>query len=446
MVSFCVAACSGTTDGAPAGNVGGTTVVASPGVAGSPGVAAGATGGGTVDSGGSGGIYAGSGGRGAGTGGAGAAVGGIGANGSGGVRVLGSGGSASGGRAGGPSASGGNGPGSSNGGSSGCSTPPEPETLVGWATTAPGTTGGGAATPMQVTTLAELNAALAGTGPAVVWLKGSVTGDVKLGSNKTLVGVCGAELHGHVEVSGSSNVIIRNLTIVGYGVGDCSLDPSYDATLGCSSGSDAISVWKNAHHIWIDHCDISDGTDGNLDITLGSNYVTVSWTKFHYSPRTDNSGSDSTGASGHRFSNLVGGTDTPPSTYDDAGTLNVTWHHDWWADNVVERQPRVRFGKNHVFNSLFTSTSAKYCVRAGIDAHLLVESNVFVGVANPQQFNNASDQTTAFITASNNLYTKTSGTQATGGGGTAFTTPPYAYTADPTADLQAAIQAGAGPH
>jgi pectate lyase len=297
-----------------------------------------------------------------------------------------------------------------------------------------------------VTTLGALNTALSGTSPAVVWLEGTVTGDVKLGSNKTLVGVCGAELHGHVEVSGSSNVIIRNLTIVGYGVGDCSLDPSYDATMGCSSGSDAISVWKNAHHIWIDHCDISDGTDGNLDITLGSNYVTVSWTKFHYSPRTDNTGSDSTGASGHRFSNLVGGTDTPPSTYDDASTLNVTWHHDWWADNVVERQPRVRFGKNHVFNSLFTSTSSKYCVRAGIDAHLLVESNVFVGVANPQQFNNASDQTTAFITSSNNLYTKTSGTQATGGGGTAFTTPPYAYTADPTADLQAAIQAGAGPH
>jgi pectate lyase len=297
-----------------------------------------------------------------------------------------------------------------------------------------------------VTTLAELNTALSGTTPAVVWLKGTVTGDVKLGSNKTVVGVCGAEVHGHVEISGSSNVILRNLTIVGYGVGDCSLDPSYDATLGCSSGADAISVWKNAHHIWIDHCDISDGTDGNLDITLGSNYVTVSWTKFHYSPRTDNTGSDSTGASGHRFSNLVGGTDTPPSTYDDASTLNVTWHHDWWADNVVERQPRVRFGKNHVFNSLFTSTSAKYCVRAGIDAHLLVESNVFVGVANPQQFNSASDQTTAFITATNNLYTKTSGSQATGGGGTAFTTPPYAYTPDPTADLQAAIQAGAGPH
>jgi pectate lyase len=297
-----------------------------------------------------------------------------------------------------------------------------------------------------VTSLAELNAALAGTAPAVIWVEGNLSGDVKVGSNKSIVGVCGAQLHGHVEVAGSANVILRNLKIVGYGVGNCALDPSYDPAVGCSSGSDAISVWKKSHHVWIDHCDISDGTDGNLDITQGSDDVTVSWTKFHYTDRTDDAGSDSTGASGHRFSNLVGGTDTPSAAYDDAHALNVTWHHDWWADGVVERQPRVRFGKNHVFNNLFTSASSKYCVRAGIDAHLLVEGNVFDGVTDPEQFNSTSDQATASITAVANLYTNISGSEVTGGGGTAFVTPPYGYTAEPTDALEAAIQAGAGPH
>ena len=47
---------------------------------------------------------------------------------------------------------------------------------------------------------------------------------------------------------------------------------------------------------------------------------------------------------------------------------------------------------------------------------------------------------------SSNVYTNTSGTKATGGGGPAYTTAGYTFTADPTSGLQAAIQVGAGPH
>jgi pectate lyase len=327
-------------------------------------------------------------------------------------------------------------------GSTGC-TPPAADPVVGWAASSGETTGGKDTAPMTVTTIADFTSAVGGTNAAVVWVKGSIKGNVKVGSNKTIVGVCGGEYHGHLELSGSSNVIIRNLKIVGYGVGDCSMDPSFDSSVGCSSGADAMTVQNSANHIWIDHCDISDGTDGNLDITNGANYVTVSWTKFHYSPRTDSSGSDSTGAVGHRFCNLVGGTDSPKT--DDANALNVTWHHNWWADGVVERQPRVRFGKNHLFNNLWSSSVSNYCIRAGKQAQILVEQSVFTGVKDPQQFNSSTDQGTANITASNNVYTNTSGMQATGGGGPAFTKPPYTYTADPTSGLEAAIRSGVGP-
>jgi len=305
------------------------------------------------------------------------------------------------------------------------------------------TTGGGNATPQTVTTVAALSTAAAGTDAAVIYVSGVLpNGVIEVGSNKTIVGLCGAEIHGHMDLSGSSNVIIRNVKIVGYGVGDCTLDPTYDATVGCSSGYDAVTVINGAHHIWIDHCDISDGTDGNLDVTLTSDFVTISWTKFHYSPRTDPVGSDSTGANGHRFSNLVGGADNLPT---DVGTLNVTWHHDWWADHAMERMPRVRYGKNHIFNNLYTSSGNNYCVRAGMQAELLLENNSFDGVASPHEFNSPADQTTAFITATNNAYNNTTGTRATGGGGTAFTTPPYAYTLDAASSVQAAVQSGAGP-
>jgi len=302
----------------------------------------------------------------------------------------------------------------------------------------------GCATATTVTSLAAFTSAVAGTNDAVIIVQGKLdAGSVKVGSNKTIIGVCGAELHGHLEIAHASNVIVRNLKIVGYAVGDCSLDPSYDSSVGCSSGNDAITV-QYSDHVWFDHCDISDGTDGNLDIVHETNYVTVSWTKFHYTPRTDNQGSDSTGAAGHRFSNLIGGSD---SNTTDMGNLNITWHHNWWADNVVERQPRVRFGKNHLFNNLWTSSTANYCVRAGIDAQLLLESNIFSGVASPQEFNSSSDQSTASITAdSSNVYTNTSGTKATGGGGPAYTSAGYSYTADPTSTLEAAIRSGAGPH
>ena len=364
--------------------------------------------------------------------------------GSGGV-VVGAGGTAGSGVAGsgtgGVRTGGTTGAGGSSGGS--CTAPPEPSPLIGWASQSGSTTGGGSAVPTTVTTLAELQAAAKGTTAAVIYVKGVLAaGGVSIGSNKTIAGLCGAEIHGHVGISGSTNVIIRNIKIVGYAVGNCALDPSYDSSKGCSSGDDAISVGNDANHIWFDHCDISDGTDGNLDITNGADFVTVSWTKFHYSARTDNSGSDSTGASGHRYSNLVGGDDSVTS---DAGKLNITWHHNWWADNVVERQPRVRYGKNHILNNLYSSTASNYCVRAGIKSQILVENNAFVGVKNPQQFNSTTDQGTAYITAEGNLYSGTSGTQATGGGGTPFTTPPYSYTPDATSGLQAAIQAGAGP-
>jgi len=343
--------------------------------------------------------------------------------------------------------------GTATGGSSStdCNTPPAASALVGWASVSGNsvstTTGGGNATPTVVTTLSQLQTAAMGTTAAVIYVKGVLSnGDITVGSNKTIVGLCGAEIHGHVELSGSVNVMIRNIKIVGYAVGNCALDPSYDSGTGCSSGADAISVQKNAHHIWFDHCDVSDGTDGNLDITNGANYVTVSWTKFHYTTRTDSSGSDSTGAAGHRYSNLVGGTDTP-STYDDANSLNVTWHHNWWADSVMERMPRVRFGKNHLFNNLWSASGNNYCVRAGLQAQILIENGVFSGVKSPHVFNSTTDQATAYITAdaAKNAYTNTSGTKATGGGGAAFATPSYPYTMDTLSNVESLVRNGAGP-
>jgi pectate lyase len=387
---------------------------------------------------------AGTGGAAAGTGGAAAGTGGRGSGGATGIGGSGTGGSAGRAGTGGTPGTGGapgvGGATGTGGGAANCVTPPDPSPLIGWASVTdnrvPVMNGGGSAMARPVTTLAALNAAAAGNTPAVIYVQGVLApGKVVIGSNKTIVGLCGAEVHGHVDVSNVSNVIIRNLKIVGYGVGNCALDPSFDATVGCSSGDDAMTIQNNSHHIWVDHCDISDGTDGNLDTTSGSDFVTISWTKFHYTPRTDTGGSDSTGASGHRFSNLIGSGDNVTT---DIGKLNVTWHHDWWADNVNQRMPRTRFGQIHVFNNLYSSAGDSYCTNSGIMTHVLVENNVYTNVHNP-----LSPDANGDMLARGNLFQMTTGTTTSTGVGFV---PTYQYTLDATGTLAATIMAQAGPH
>jgi pectate lyase len=323
---------------------------------------------------------------------------------------------------------------------------------IGWAAQGSGTSGGGNTEAVLVTSLSELQSAVRDANAKVVYVQGDFSpGSLDIGSNKTIIGCSsGAHIQGTVSIgSGSSNVILRNLSISGYGVGDCSKDPGFNSGEGCSSGSDAVGVNGNAHHVWVDHCSVKDGTDGNLDITNDADFVTVSWTKFSYTPRTDDVGNDSTGAAGHRFSNLVGGTDDAPSGWPGTRPLNVTWHHNWWADNVVERQPRVRFGRNHLFNNYYNSSASNYCVRAGIEASVLLQANAFDGVDSPHQFNSEANEKTAFIALGEgelvNAYADVSGERAEGGGGAGFE-PPYDFDVDPADGVASAVTAGAGPH
>jgi pectate lyase len=311
-----------------------------------------------------------------------------------------------------------------------------PTALVGWAAVegdgVATTTGGGTAAPVRPKTADELAELAADDQPRVIELAGTFTiPRLQVASNKTLVGVgAGAKIVGGVRVRGSAeapvrNVILRNLSVDG-------------AT--SQVDSDAVQLYF-AHHVWIDHVEIWDGPDGNLDMTHAVNWVTVSWSKFRYSAAYQRPAGES---ADHRFSSLVGHSDG--NAKEDAERLKITFHHDWWAEGVIERMPRVRFGQVHVFNNLFAAPGNNYCVRAGAAARLLVEGNAFEGVRNPHEFNSADDEETASITARDNSYTGTTGLQATGGGGVALASVPYAATIEPAAGVGAAVRACAGPH
>jgi len=286
-----------------------------------------------------------------------------------------------------------------------------------------GTTGGEGGEVVEVTTTAAFAEQAKLAGPRIILVNG-VIGDstrISVGSDHTVIGLPGAEFHGGLKVSGAVNVIIRNLEIIG---NNCSDSPE-----DCSAGADALSIGDGAHHVWIDHCDVSDGSDGNLDVNDGADYVTISWTKFSYSGLRPG---------GHQFSNLVGSSDNEPG---DVGHLRVSYHHDWWADHVRERMPRVRYGAVHIFNSLYTAKGNSYCVGVGVFANVLTEANVFFEVRDPIESRSYSNEQ-SIVVSRQNLYVDASGQNQDLG--TDVFAPPYPYTLDGVGQVKAAVEAGAG--
>jgi pectate lyase len=311
-----------------------------------------------------------------------------------------------------------------------------PSTLAGWASVSGDgvttTTGGGSAKAVRPKSAAELQKYATDSAPQVIELTTNfAVPELKIGSNKTLVGIGdNITISGGIAIKGDknaavSNVILRNIHVNG----------------GTASSDDAVTL-QYAHHVWIDHCDIYDGPDGSLDMTHAINWVTVSWTKVRYTDKYHNAAGEEVAE--HRFASLIGHSDNNAS--EDTNRIKVTFHHDWWAEGVLERMPRVRFGQVHVYNNYFGSAGNHYCVRAGAHAAVLLESNYFDGVASPHQFNSADDQKTANITARDNVYNKTSGDQAMGGGGPAFTKAPYSPEIQSAASVPEQVKRCAGPH
>jgi len=305
-----------------------------------------------------------------------------------------------------------------------------PDALVGWASVAGDgvatTTGGGTAPKVRPSTAAELEQYAGDDEPRVIEIA-SVFSVPRLtvASNKTLIGVgANARIDGGIRIRGSADVVISNVIVKNLRVNGRTTDVD----------GDAVQVY-NAHHVWIDHVEIYDGVDANLDVVHGSNWVTISWSKFHYTSAAPDPE--------HKYSTLIGHSDD--NAEEDMGRLNVSLHHNWWAEGVTERMPRVRFGKVHSFNNLFASPGNNYCLRAGHGAQLLIENNYFQGVSNPHEFNNDEDEQTAHITERNSAYSGATGTQARDGGGTPFTSAPYPLVLEPAADVPARVQACAGP-
>jgi len=303
--------------------------------------------------------------------------------------------------------------------------------VPGWASQNGGTTGGGSAAETTVTTYAQLKSAIESSSVKVIKVSGTITVTTRLSfqdqTGKTIYGANGAKLvstnqtkdaSGIINIKRCKNIIIRNLIFEGPG--------AYD-----TDGWDN-AILDECTNVWVDHCEFRDGVDGNFDIKNKSDYISVTYSKFHYlkPPKAGGSG----GSDDHRYSNLIGSSDGATG---DRGKLRITFARCWWAPGCKERMPRVRFGKVHLVNNFFNSTVSNKCVAAGFEADIRVEANVFEGVKTPI------DLMTGYtaVTAVDNIFTNTSGNQA--GSKTAFT-PPYTIVKLAASAVKADVTSSAG--
>ena len=207
------------------------------------------------------------------------------------------------------------------------------------------------------------------------------------------------------------NIIIRNLKFVGPGSVDV-------------GGSDLLSC-RASKNCWIDHCDFTDGMDGNLDITQSSDFNTVSWCTFSYTERSYM----------HQNTNLIGYSDREPT-----GFLNTTYAFNWWGPGCVQRMPMVRVGKIHMLNNYFSCTTASNCINPRKNSEVLIEGNYFEkGV---RRYYSQKDAVAVTWTDTNFAEEKNKMGQPASIGEPV--TVPYEYTIAPYADVPAAVKKHAG--
>ena len=277
------------------------------------------------------------------------------------------------------------------------------------------TTGGAGGSTVTVTSLSALESEAATSTTETIMVNGLFTGsgEVSVASNKSVIGVgSGSGLKGiGLKFKGVHNDIVQNMNI--------------SLVTAASGDGDAIHV-ETSDHIWVDHNTLSsdmnhgkDYYDGLLDISHAGDYVTVSWNYFH----------------DHYKVSLVGHSDNNGSQ--DTGHLKVTYDHNYFQ-NFDSRTPSLRFGTGHVYDNYFSNGLT--AVDSRDNAQMLVQNNVFRNVGTPIMTCCLS-KVAGFVNQSGNDF----------GGGTnditqtgSFTSPPYSFTLDPTANVISEVTAGAG--
>ena len=282
---------------------------------------------------------------------------------------------------------------------------------------------------------------------------------VRLGSNKTLVGIGTGAFFNRVGIviQCQSNIIIRNITftmkdvpidnngenkVIGLvnGVAPMLSDPDCIGIQADDTGVTEASRFSK--HIWIDHCEFYnedpsvmtnvDRYDGLIDGKNNSTDITVSWCYFH----------------DHHKASLMGKGNS------DDFDRRITYSHNYFK-NIASRLPLIRFGKCHLLNNyMITSEDG---ANARINSDICVEGNRFEASKKPV-FGKVSENGAAtfignmWVTCSvvpAVVLSQASGAKALNPNeevlpGSFRPSSFYSYTADPVANVPAIVTANTG--
>ncbi len=263
-------------------------------------------------------------------------------------------------------------------------------------------------------------------------------------SNLTIYSKNGAKItHACIDITGSNNIIIRNIKFDEIWEWDDETEGGYDR-----NDWDYMTIEKGSSNIWIDHCTFYKAYDGVIDVKTPNNEsnITISWCEFlpasenntffdemmntmkenpdnypYYKHLLDEGMTDQqiyNYAYGQKKTHLLGQSDEDSS----AKNITITLANNYYK-NSMDRMPRLRYGTAHVYNCIMDAQDlrdmrldientagaelAKKIVSNGASsncgAHMLLENCYMSGMTNVLISGNGSSPA-GYINAFNTIY------------------------------------------
>lgn len=272
--------------------------------------------------------------------------------------------------------------------------------------------------------------------------------EIKPKSNTTIIGVDSNSgiRGGTINISGVSNVVIRNLTLIDA----IDMFPHHEYDDGFNAQFDCITIQgSNTANIWIDHCTMKDtlvmqhvksGTkekwqnyDGLCDIKGDGKGITVSNCHMYHHDKTM----------------LVGSSDDEGSNT--TRKVSIINNH---FDSCVQRLPMARNSQFHVLNNWYSFDTAQsvgdgkhqgdYCIGARKGALIISEANYFDSNMQYSIRGNKDTKSTTEVYDTDSVDKNSKKTEEYTAVSTAPFTVPYTYTPMTATEAKTYVETNAG--